>query len=183
MSNEHAMKFETCPSIVTRLDLKPGYKTIILDRDGTINCDKGYVHNLIDFKFTDQFKIISPLLAAFRGNICIITNQGGVSLGKFSQIQSMNFTNHVIAEMKKLGIKVCIAIACYHHDLDYCLFRKPNPGMVQFVLNELATSSSRCIYLGNDAKDRELAMRKQIRYVDVSNTDLERTLVSWMELD
>jgi len=172
-----------CPSVVEKLNIKYKKRTILLDRDGTINDDEGYVHNVFDFKFTNQFKKILPLLARFEGNICLITNQGGVSLGKFSQKESESFTSYVISEMRKLGIEVCMAVACYHHDVDNCPNRKPKPGMVQFVLNEVGVSFHRCIYLGNETKDSELALSTRIEYLDISHPELEKRFMDWLELE
>ena len=57
------------------------FSTLILDRDGVINIDKGYVHLIKDFDFfQDIFRIIR---SANKMNylVIIVTNQAGIGMG------------------------------------------------------------------------------------------------------
>ena len=62
-----------------------GNKAIFLDRDGTINIDKGYMYKIEDFEFLDKaiegLKILSDL-----GYILIVvTNQSGIARGYYTE--------------------------------------------------------------------------------------------------
>ncbi len=59
-------------------------KIVFLDRDGTLNVDRGYVYRQEDWEFTDQApQAISHLQnAGFR--IAVVTNQSGVAAGMYS---------------------------------------------------------------------------------------------------
>ena len=61
--------------------MKKRYKTIFLDRDGTLNFDPGYISTVKDFKF---YNFTFDALKLFKNtdcNFCIITNQSGVARG------------------------------------------------------------------------------------------------------
>ena len=54
------------------------YDCIFLDRDGTLNPDRGYIDKLKDFKFYDFTFPALRLMAKKNNQFCIVTNQSGV---------------------------------------------------------------------------------------------------------
>ena len=60
-------------------------KSLFLDRDGVINYDSGYVHNINEFRFIEG--IFSLLKEAISKNyiIIIITNQAGIGRGYYTE--------------------------------------------------------------------------------------------------
>ena len=171
----------SCPNVKNIANLKYGKKTLILDRDGTINRDDGYVYKIRDFAFTLEFLTLSKALSRFDGNICIVTNQGGVALGKFAKSDSVKFTDHVVTQLANLEINISMTLACFHHDIDECDYRKPNLGMVNFIMDKLGDLNSNYLFLGNDFRDRELSRRLQIKYLDIKEVNLSEKLLDWTE--
>jgi len=168
-----------CPELLMNSAIVRGAKTLIFDRDGTINVDNGYVYMMTEFEFTQQFVLLIPILEKFQGNICIITNQGGVRLGKYSKNESQEFTRYVISKAKEKGIIVNLVATCYHHNLDSCESRKPASGMLQKIEEMTASKRDRYLYIGNEKKDEEVARNRNINYLDINSKRLEAFLVGW----
>ena len=57
------------------------YDAVFLDRDGTINFDPGFVQNVDQFKFYDFTFPALKILSQHGNNVCIVSNQSGVSRG------------------------------------------------------------------------------------------------------
>lgn len=169
-----------CPEIIWNLKIVPGAPTIILDRDGTINVDKGYVHQIADFEFTDQFTKILETLRQFKGNICVITNQGGASIGKYLEIDSRKFSEHLITAAEAQGIAINLVVTCFHHNKDHCEYRKPSPGMLKTVENLVKSDSRMFLYIGNDKKDAEVAKARNVAYLDVNSENFGSDFDDWI---
>ena len=60
-----------------------GKQAVFLDRDGTINYDKGYTYKFSEFKFRPFVIKGLKYLSKRKYLIFIITNQAGIAKGKF----------------------------------------------------------------------------------------------------
>ena len=169
-----------CPELQVYQNVNKGAKTLIFDRDGTINVDKGYTFEISEFEFTQQFLRIVPTLRLFEGNICIVTNQGGVRLGKYRKNQSNEFTQHLILRAKQIGVHINLVVTCYHHDLDGCNFRKPASGMIQEVEKRTESRLESYLYIGNDKRDLEAAKDRNMSYLDIDLNELELSITKWI---
>lgn len=169
-----------CPEIEIYREIVRAAKTLIFDRDGTINVDKGYVHKISEFEFTQQFVRIIPILQSFNGNLCIITNQGGVRLGKYLKHESQEFTRYLISKVREKGVHVNLVATCYHHNSDKCNSRKPSSGMLQELEKRIGANVRSYLYLGNDKNDSEAARNRNISYLDINSSELEVAMIEWV---
>ena len=85
-----------------------------LDRDGVINHDTGYVHQIKDFKVKKNVFAAIRYLNKKKINVFVVTNQAGIGKGYFTEKDFINFQTQV----KKLLIKN----KCYINDLRYSPF-------------------------------------------------------------
>ena len=78
-------------------------KALFLDRDGTINIDKGYVFRIEDFEFQPGiFELIHEYVS--QGYlIFIITNQSGIARGLYSENDYLQLTEWMKEEFRKIG--------------------------------------------------------------------------------
>ena len=60
-------------------------KAIFLDRDGTINIDHGYVHQIDDFQFIEGVGKALKQLQDKGYLLVLVTNQSGIARGYFSE--------------------------------------------------------------------------------------------------
>lgn len=110
-------------------------KVIILDRDGTINYDKDYVHKIKDFEFIPRtFENLKRLQERYL--LFIYTNQSGIGRGYYSEEDFLILNNHMLEEFKRRGIKISEVLYCPHAPEDNCDCRKPKTGLLERVIEE-----------------------------------------------
>jgi len=99
-------------------------KAIILDRDGTLNRDKGYVHKINNFELLPG---VIEGLSLLKENYMffIITNQSGIGKGYYSIEDFWKFNNHLTSVLQKKNITIEKTYFCPHIEEDNCDCRKP----------------------------------------------------------
>lgn len=112
-------------------------KAIFLDRDGVLIKDVSYPHKIEDLHINND--IITHLKWASNNGflLIIITNQAGISKGKFTLNQYKIFHEELINKLKSKGVQIVATYYCpYHKDGIVTPFnvdssdRKPAPGMI-----------------------------------------------------
>lgn len=132
-------------------------KAVFLDRDGTINIDKGYVSKPADFEF--ETRAIEGLMMLKRAGyaLFIITNQSGIGRGYYSERDFWNVHQHMCAELKKCGITIEGVFFCPHKPEDGCRCRKPSVGMLEKATSRYAIDLSKSWVIGDKTADIKLA--------------------------
>jgi len=145
-------------------------RALLLDRDGVINADTGYVGAVEQFSFLPG---LFPFLRAARDlgfRIAILTNQSGVARGLYSVNDFYRLTEHMLGELRREGIEIELVLACFEHDKGVdaafarqSFWRKPNPGMVLEAVRRMDLDPSRSALIGNELTDMEAAQSGGIR--------------------
>jgi D-glycero-D-manno-heptose 1,7-bisphosphate phosphatase len=130
-------------------------KALFLDRDGTLNIEKRYLHKIEDFEFTGG---ILELIKTFQKNgflIFIISNQSGIARGFYTEKDYLILTNWVINELRQQGITITKAYFCPHHPeiTGECECRKPKPGMILKAIHEFNINPSESVLIGDKKSD------------------------------
>ena len=141
------------------------YSEIFLDRDGVINeviyrdaiissprSLKEFIFRPEIFNFIENFKD--------NKNFYVVTNQPDISRGLLSK-KILNEMHEKIA--LKLNIKEIIY--CPHTDSDQCDFRKPNPGMINKLIEKYKLNKKNCLMIGDTKKDQDAAKNAKISSV------------------
>ena len=105
-------------------------KTIFLDRDGVINKETGYLHEIEDFKFINGVFEACKHYKQLGYKIIIVTNQSGISRGHYSEDDFRNITDWMITQFNKNNIQILDTFHCPHLPDSGCNCRKPKPGML-----------------------------------------------------
>ena len=81
-------------------------KALFIDRDGTINKDCPYCHNITDLKlYEDAIKIMKEYQE--KGYIIvIITNQSGIGRHYFTEDEFHMFHNEILRKLKVKGVNI-----------------------------------------------------------------------------
>lgn len=154
---------------------------IFLDRDNTINSDKGYTYNFNDFKFINNS--IKALKYASDKNlyIFIVTNQAGIAKGYFKEKDFIDL--HIKLKKKFLFNKIFI------NDVKYCPYhpkaklltykkrsglRKPGNLMIKQVLKKWVIKEKNSIMIGDQIKDQKCAEKSNINFKFVEKDLLEQ---------
>jgi D-glycero-D-manno-heptose 1,7-bisphosphate phosphatase len=111
---------------------------VFLDRDGTINVDRGYVHRIEDWEFIAgaveairQFR-----LAGFA--VAIVSNQSAIAAGNYSLADVLYLHTYVQAKLGRCGTTIDAIAVCPHSSTENCDCRKPRPGLARQVELQLA---------------------------------------------
>ncbi len=132
-------------------------KAIILDRDGTLVVDPGYVHKIEDFKlFPDTIKALQ-LLKKFK--FFIITNQSGISRKIFTLKDFENFNNHLVNILKENNITIEKTYICPHHPDDKCDCRKPSTKFIKEAEKEFNIDLKNSWVIGDHPHDVEMGKK------------------------
>ncbi|HET6421259.1 MAG TPA: D-glycero-beta-D-manno-heptose 1,7-bisphosphate 7-phosphatase [Geobacteraceae bacterium] len=150
-------------------------RAVFLDRDGTINVEKGYVHKIEDFEFIPGVPQAVRLLRDAGFLVIVVTNQSGVARGYYPLGAVHTLHRHMDAELAKHGAAVDAYYICPHHpegeEQGYsmaCGCRKPHPGMLMEAAKDFSIDLASSYMIGDHASDVEAAVRAGCRPVFVT---------------
>lgn len=143
---------------------KSNRKAIILDRDGTLNVDPGYVHKVEDFALLPG--VIEGLnLLKEEYIFFIVSNQSGIGRGYYGEKDFWNFTNRLLAEFEQHDINVEAVFFCPHHpDVD-CQCRKPNTQFMEEILSEYELDLNNSWMIGDHPSDVQFGINAGLKTV------------------
>jgi D-glycero-D-manno-heptose 1,7-bisphosphate phosphatase len=144
---------------------------IFLDRDNTINADSGYTYKYNNFKFINNSYKALKNLSKKNIYIFIITNQGGIAKGYFSE-----------NDFKKLHIKLKYKFMndnIYINEVKYCPYhpnskllkfkkksqlRKPGNLMIKQISKKFNIDKKNSIMIGDHIKDKKCAEKSKLKF-------------------
>jgi D,D-heptose 1,7-bisphosphate phosphatase len=130
----------------------PTNRAVILDRDGVINVDRGYVHRLEDFELIPGvLEALGLLPADFK--IVIVTNQSGIGRGLFTHEQFRGFMEVLQETLSQRQIRLDGVYYCPHTPSEGCTCRKPATGLLDQAVNELGLDRRRSYVIGDQTSD------------------------------
>lgn len=144
-------------------------KAIILDRDGTINIDYGYVYEISKFKFIDGSVEGLKLLNDLGYILIIITNQSGIGRGYFSLETYQKLNKYMLEYLSKEGINISKVYMCPHTNEDNCHCRKPKLALFHQAIDEFNIDISNSYVIGDKERDLALCNEKNIKGILLSN--------------
>lgn len=110
---------------------------IFLDRDGTLNVDKGFVQRAEDWEFTDRAADALRELREVGYALALITNQSGVGRGYFTLDDVHVLHEYVRQQLAEQGVTLDAIGICPHAPDDGCRCRKPRTGMARQIETQL----------------------------------------------
>lgn len=124
-----------------------------LDRDGTIIYDRNYLSDPAQVKlYAFSAQSIKKMRAAgFK--VIVITNQSGISRGKFSLKQLDSIHKRFLGLLRQEGAKVDGLYFCPHTDEDDCDCRKPRIGMFLRAAKEHNLDLEKSFMVGDSVRD------------------------------
>lgn len=133
----------------------PLKKAVFIDRDGTINYngEKGYIHKKEDFKFLPGVITALKKLSKSDYKIIIATNQSGIGRGFYSESDMRKLHGHMLADLKKGGVRVDAIYYCPHHPELACGCRKPAVNMALAAVKDFDVSLNDSWVVGDSDKD------------------------------
>ena len=141
-------------------------KAIFLDRDGTINIDKGYVYKLDDFEFLPGAREALRIFQELGFLIIIITNQSGIARGYYTEADYIKLNKAIKEDLEIHGIKITDSFFCPHlpngavkEFAKDCDCRKPKLGLYERAIKTYNIDVSKSICIGDKERDVALCHR------------------------
>jgi len=152
-------------------------KAVFFDRDGVINHDPGdYTYLLEEFKINEG--IIPSLKKLFdKGYLLIlITNQGGIAKGIYTQKHVEAIHTFLISELQKSQIELTEIYYCPHHsEVEKCLCRKPGSLLIEKAVARFAIDPEKSYMIGDKQRDVEAAEKVGVKGIKVGvNENIEK---------
>lgn len=144
-------------------------KAIFLDRDGTLNVDHGYVHQIDDFQFIEGSIEALQELKNMGYLLVLVTNQSGIARGYFSEDQFLSLTEWMDWSLADRGVDLDGIYYCPHHPegkgefKQDCDCRKPKAGMLLQAIKELNIDPERSFMVGDKIEDLQAGFAAKVR--------------------
>ncbi len=153
-----------------------GRPAVFLDRDGTLNVEKGGVRRAEDLEVMPG--VAEALIALRRAGFCLVvlTNQSIIARGEASESDVAAVHRRLELELGKAGVHLDAIYLCPHHpdrgfpgeraDLKIaCDCRKPATGLVERARRDLGIDLSASWMIGDQTRDVEMARRAGLRSI------------------
>ncbi len=137
-------------------------RAAFLDRDGTINVEREYLHRIVDFEFIPGTIEGLQLLSGAGIEIIVVTNQAGIAKGIFSETDLAAVNQHMLNELERHAVRLGGIYVCPHHPeatvaayRRACSCRKPNPGLLVEAMRRRGIAPSEAVMIGDKNSDVE----------------------------
>ncbi|MCW8195558.1 D-glycero-beta-D-manno-heptose 1,7-bisphosphate 7-phosphatase [Proteobacteria bacterium 005FR1] len=150
---------------------------VIIDRDGVINYDSDdYIKSLAEWRpIPGSLEAIARLSQA-GFTVAVATNQSGLARGLFQLEDLESINESMIEKVHQLGGDIAGIFYCPHHPDDRCECRKPKPGLISAIEEELGLSAEGAYLIGDSLKDLQAGLAKACKPVLVKTGKGEGTL-------
>lgn len=147
-------------------------KVIFLDRDGTINVEKSYLHKWEDFEFEKNAIEGLKELKNLGYEFIVVTNQSGIGRGYYTEEDLVTLNNQMTKKLKEFGIEILECFYCPHHPekgigkykVD-CNCRKPNPGMLLEGIKKYDVDIENSFMIGDKKGDLEAGKKAGLKSI------------------
>jgi D-glycero-D-manno-heptose 1,7-bisphosphate phosphatase len=131
-----------------------GRRAIFLDRDGVI-CENrsDHVKSWSEFRFLPGAQNSLVALGRLGLPIIVVTNQAIIGRGMVPAAVVDDIHRRMMAEVEASGGHIDRVVYCPHRPEDRCTCRKPEPGMLLQVADEMDIDLSQSYLVGDAATD------------------------------
>jgi D-glycero-D-manno-heptose 1,7-bisphosphate phosphatase len=147
-------------------------RAVFLDRDGTINVEKNYLHKIEDFRFIPGAREALRRLKEAGFLLIVVTNQSGVARGYFPCEAVCRLHEHLQEQLRRAGAAIDGFYVCPHHPTEGqggyrvdCDCRKGSPGMLLHAAGDHAIDLPHSWMIGDKLADIEAGMAAGCRSI------------------
>lgn len=135
-------------------------KVLLLDRDGVINVNLGYVCSIERTQWIPGIFELARAATAQGYELVVITNQAGIARGYYTEDQFLGYTRWVHDRFQAEGAPLLATYYCPHHPEAghppiVCECRKPKPGMILAAAHDLNIDLAQSALVGDQPSDLE----------------------------
>lgn len=146
---------------------------LFLDRDGVIIKDNGYVNSVERVEFIPEC-IEAIKIARSNGlYVFVVTNQAGVARELFSETECRDFNLWLVEALESRGAIIDELVYCPSHpdfpsNSRMCNCRKPESGMLDYLIQKWNLNKEKCLILGDKHSDSEAGIKAGIKAILVT---------------
>jgi len=144
----------------------PKQAAVFLDRDGTINAEKNYLHKIAEFEFIPGAPEAIKRLKDAGFLVIVVSNQAGVARGYFDEEAVRTLHRHIQSELAGYGTSIDAFYFCPHHPEEgvgpfrvSCDCRKGEPGMLLQAAEDYNIDLGKSFMVGDKLADIEAGKR------------------------
>jgi D-glycero-D-manno-heptose 1,7-bisphosphate phosphatase len=149
-----------------------GKPAVFLDRDGTINVEAGYIHDLANMHLMPGAAAAIKRLNDMGVPAILATNQSGPARGYYPESWVLTLNGHVASLLEAEGARLDDMFYCPHlpdgtvpeYTMD-CRCRKPETGMLEDAAAKHGLDLGVSYMIGDKATDVEVGQRAGCRTV------------------
>jgi len=149
---------------------------VLFDKDGTLLADIPYNVDPTLMRFAPGAAEALAILAAHGFRLFVVSNQGGVALGRFPYDALGSMEAHLRGMFEACGVALEGAYWCPHHPegvvapyAHRCECRKPAPGLILRAAREHSIDLTASWFVGDILDDIEAGTRAGCRTVLIDN--------------
>jgi D-glycero-D-manno-heptose 1,7-bisphosphate phosphatase len=138
----------------------PLKRAVFLDRDGTLNRDRGFVHRVEDLELLDGVPQGLARMAALGFELVITTNQSGIARGYFTEAEMHAFNAALCERLRSQDVDIAAIYYCPFHPTEgigpyrrESELRKPRGGMLLAAARERGLDLSASFAIGDKHSD------------------------------
>ena len=135
-------------------------RALLLDRDGVINVNHGYVLRPEQFEFIDGIFDLARAAHARQYKLVVITNQAGIARGFYAEQQFQELTDWMCEQFVNKGGRIAkVYFSPYHPTEGLGVYkkddfsRKPHPGMILEAQKDFNLDLKESVLIGDKASD------------------------------
>lgn len=138
---------------------------LILDRDGVLNLDHGWVGSRERFEFTPGALAAVAAATAAGFHVFVATNQSGIARGLYDEAGFRALMGWVADRVRAAGGTLDDVRYCPHHPsiTGPCACRKPGPGMLLDLIARWELDPARTVFVGDSESDMQAAAAAGVR--------------------
>jgi heptosyltransferase-2 len=131
--------------------------TVFLDRDGTLNVERGYVTAPEQLELHPGTAEAIARLNRAGARVVLVTNQSAIGRGLVTDAELERIHAQLQLLLKGAGAKLDSIYVCPHHPDDHCECRKPATGLVKRAVADLSLDPTASYMVGDQKRDVDLA--------------------------
>jgi D-glycero-D-manno-heptose 1,7-bisphosphate phosphatase len=142
---------------------------VFLDRDGTLNIDKGYVHRIEDWQWIPG--AIDSIAALKKAGflVIVITNQAGIARGYYDESDMASLHAKINEELTAYNATIDGFYYCPHHSefgsVRQCQCRKPMPGLIYAAKHDFDIDLAQSWLVGDKASDIQAGLAAGVKSI------------------
>ncbi len=160
------------------MGIEPRQNTaVFLDRDGTLNEDRGYVTS------PEQLVIFSGVPEALARlnqmgvQVILVTNQSAIGRGLMTIHDLQHIHQKLVDLLGSHEGRIDEMYVCPHHPDEGCACRKPQVGMIKQAEERFSLDLAQCFFVGDKCSDLEAAHKAGVTGVLVMSSVYSEAVV------